>query len=175
MTAPEWSLRLARPGDAEQFSEVEEDAARLLAEEPSLAGIAMPPSRSAAEYRAIIAQRQSLSATFDENVIGFAAARPAGRELHLHELSVARAFQRRRIGSTLLRALKIDAANAGFAAITLHTFRDIAWNAPFYAGHGFTVVEDVADHARLSAGLEAAIEAGLPGERRCAMICPLNR
>ena len=175
MTASDWSLRLARPEDAEHFSEVEEDAARLFADEPSLAGIAIPPPRSAADYRAMIAQRQSLSVTFDGDVIGFAAARPAGRELHLHELSLARAFQRRGIGSTLLRALKIDAANAGFAAITLHTFRDIAWNAPFYGRHGFIVVEDFADHPRLSAGLEAAIAAGLPRERRCAMICPLDR
>ncbi len=175
MTASDWSLRLARPEDAEHFPEVEEDAARLFADEPSLAGIAMPPSRSAAEYRAIIAQRQSLTVTFDRDVIGFAAARPAGHELHLHELSLARAFQRRGIGSTLLRALKIDAANAAFAAITLQTFRDIAWNAPFYAGHGFTVVEDVANYPRLSAGQEAAIATGLPGERRCAMICPLDR
>ena len=171
---PEWSLRLAKAEDAQDYAEVEADAARLFDTDPSLADMAMPPPRSAEQYRAIIAQRQSLTATCDSTVIGFVAARPAGRQLHLHELSVARAFQRRGIGATLLRALQIDARNAGFAAITLHTFRDIAWNAPFYADHGFVMVDDLADHPRLASGLEAAVAAGLPRERRCAMICPLD-
>ncbi len=174
MTASDWSLRLARIEDAEQFSEVEEDAARLFLTEPSLEDISMPAPRSAEQYRAIIAQRQSLTATMEGDVVGFAAARPAARELHLHELSVARAFQRRGIGATLLRALQIDARNAGFRAITLHTFRDIAFHAPFYARHGFTIVDALNEHPRLAAGLEAAAEAGLPPERRCAMVCELD-
>lgn len=174
MSDLDWSLRLARSEDAPKFAEVEEDAARLFGSEASLADIAMPPARSAEQYRAIIDQRQSLSATCDDEVVGFAAARPAGRELHLHELSVALAFQRRGIGATLLRALKIDARNAGFGAITLHTFRDVAWNAPFYARYGFVEVEQVRDHPRLAAGLEAAVAAGLPRDRRCAMICTLD-
>ena len=174
MSDLDWSLRLAHPEDAPKFAEVEEDAARLFDSEASLAGIAMPPPRTAGQYRAIIDQRQSLSATCDGEIVGFAAARPAGRDLHLHELSVALAFQRRGIGSTLLRALKIDARNAGFGAITLHTFRDIAWQAPFYARHGFIEVERLEDHPRLAAALEAAAQAGLPRERRCAMICVLD-
>lgn len=173
MTADDWSLRLAHPEDAEGFAEVEADAARLFDSEPSMAGITMPPSRSAEDYRSIIAKRQSLAAVSAENVVGFAATRPVGHQLHLHELSVARAFQRRGIGSTLLRALKIDASNAGFNAITLHTFRDIPWNAPLYAAHGFTVIDDLSDYPRLAAGQEAAVKAGLPRERRCAMICNL--
>ncbi|MFB0612559.1 GNAT family N-acetyltransferase [Aurantiacibacter poecillastricola] len=174
MIAPDWSLRLARPEDAEGFAEVEEDASQLLREEPSLAGIPLLPNRSAEEYRAIIARRRSLSALGDGDIIGFAAARPVGSELHLHELSVARAFQRRGIGSTLLRALKVDAANAGFKALTLLTYRDIAWNAPFYEAHGFAVLEDLSEHPRLAAGLDAGVGAGLPRERRCAMICVLE-
>ncbi len=174
MISSDWSVRLAHPEDAEGFAEVEEDAARILRDAPSLAQVTMPPTRSAAEYRAIIAQRQSLAAESDARIIGFAAARPAGRELHLHELSVARAFQRNGIGGTLLRALQIDARNAGFASITLHTFRDIAWNAPFYAEYGFVEVTDPTAHPRLAAGLDSAVEAGLPREMRCAMICPLD-
>lgn len=166
----DFAIRLARPEDAQAFHEVEDDAAGLLAEEPSLKGVPIPPSRSAAEYRSIIAQRQSLSATVADEVVGFAACRRIGRELHLHELSVARAFQQKRIGATLLNALKIDARNSGIRAITLHTYRDIAWNAPFYARHGFTVIDDLEPYPRLAEGLEAAVEFGLPRERRCAMI-----
>ena len=174
MNPCDWSVRLAHPEDAESFAEVEEDASRILRDAPSLAQVTIPPARSPAEYRAIIAQRQSLASEADGRIIGFAAARPAGRELHLHELSVARAYQRNGIGGTLLRALQIDARNAGFASITVHTFRDIAWNAPFYAAYGFAEVTDLADHPRLAAGQDAAVKAGLPRDRRCAMICLLD-
>ncbi len=166
----DWSLRLARSEDAEAFHSVEEDAAQLLIEEPSLAGIPVPPSRSADEYRTMIGGRHCLAATSGERVVGFAAAHRIGRELHLHELSVARDFQRKRIGATLLNALKIDANNSGVRAITLHTYRDIPWNAPFYARHGFVIIEDLTAYPRLAAGQDAAVEFGLPRDRRCAMI-----
>lgn len=166
----DFSIRLARAEDAEAYHEVEEDAAQLLADEPSLAGLPVPPSRQPDEYRAMIRQQQCLTAISDEQVVGFAASRRVGNEVHLHELSVATAFQRQRIGATLLNALKIDCKNGGVRAITLHTYRDIAWNAPFYERHGFVIVEDLEAHPRLAAGHAAAVEFGLPAERRCAMI-----
>ncbi|MCH2486651.1 MAG: GNAT family N-acetyltransferase [Erythrobacter sp.] len=136
----DWSLRLARVDDASAFHEVEEDAAQILRDAPELAGIAVPPSRGAEEYMRLIRRSHCLSAVEKDRVIGFAAAAPNKRELHLHELSVARSWQRRRIGATLLEALAIDARNSGLKAITLTTRRDIAWNAPFYAAHGFVEI-----------------------------------
>ena len=170
----DFSIRLARAEDAEAFHRVEEDAAALLREEPSLAGIPVPPSTSAEDYRRTIAARQCLTATVAEEVVGFAAAGRIGRELHLHELSVARAHQRKHIGSTLLRALKIDASNSGLRAITLNTYRDIPWNGPFYARHGFVEVENFEGRPHLAQSLEDAAALGMPRDRRCAMICFLD-
>lgn len=170
----DFSIRLARPADAQGFHEVEEDAAALLAAEPSLAGVPVPHSNSAAEYRSMIGQGHCLAALSGERIVGFAATRRHGRELHLHELSVATDFQRRRIGATLLNALKIDARNSGVRAITLHTYRDVPFNAPFYERHGWVVVEDLESHPRLAAGHAAAVDFGLPADRRCAMICFLD-
>ena len=151
-----WSLRLARSEDAAAFHRVEEDAADLLRSAPELAGVALPPSQSEPDYARLIRRGHCLSAIAGEQVIGFAAAAPKGRELHLHELSVARSWQRRRIGATLL-----DARNSGFRAITLTTWRDIAWNAPFYASQGFVEVANSDD---------SAVEDGAPDLPRCAMI-----
>ena len=170
----EFHIRLAKLSDAEAFHEVEEDAARLLREEPSLEGVTIPPSSSPDEYRSMIRAGHSLAATIDDAVVGFAATRTYGRELHLHEMSVACAFQGKRIGATRLKALQIDARNSGMQAITLNTFRDIAWNAPFYARHGFVIVDDIEAHPRLADSLIRAEAAGLPVERRCAMICFLD-
>ena len=160
-----WSLRLARSEDAGAFHRVEEDAADLLRSAPELANTAIPPSRSEQEYARLIRRGHCLSAIAGDEIIGFAAAAPKGRELHLHELSVTRSWQRRRVGATLLEALAIDARNSGFRAITLTTFRDLAWNAPFYAAHGF--VEVANGDGENDSG---PVEDGAPDLPRCAMI-----
>ncbi len=170
----DFSIRLASAKDAEGFHRVEEDAATLLKKEPSLKGIPVPPSSSAEHYRKVIAKGQCLSALAGDEVIGFAAAGRVGRELHLHELSVATAHQRRGIGATLLRALIIDAGNSGLRAITLNTYRDIPWNAPFYARYGFVEVENFEGREHLAQSLEGAVALGMPRERRCAMILFLD-
>ena len=166
----EWSLRLARKSDAQAFHDVEEDAAGLLRSEPLLENIPIPPSTSAEHHAKTIAKGRSLTAAIGEQVIGFAAAAPVGRELHLNELSVLRAHQQRGIGATLLGALKIDARNSGFRAITLSTFREVPWNAPFYARHGFVEVVNLEEHPHLAESLAGAVELGIPAETRCAMI-----
>jgi GNAT superfamily N-acetyltransferase len=105
---------------------------------------------------------------------GFLVAQPFSRELHIWEMDVAPAFQRRGIGAGLVRAAQIDARNTGFKALTLTTFRDLAWNAPFYARLGFEEVTALDAHPRLAGELANEADDGLPPERRCAMICFLD-
>ncbi|MEE4288324.1 MAG: GNAT family N-acetyltransferase [Erythrobacter sp.] len=169
-----YRIRLARPEDAEAFHLVEEDAASLLREEPSLKGSVIPPTASVAEHARIIAKGRSLAALDGERIVGFAAIGVVGRELHLAELSVARRHQRCGVGSLLLRAAMIDARNSGYRAITLNTYRDIAWNAPFYARFGFVEVENFEGRRHLQESNEGAQALGLPMDRRCAMICFLD-
>jgi len=64
----------------------------------------------------------------------------------------------------------LDARNSGFQAITLNTYRDIPWNAPFYARHGYVEVENFEGRPHLAQSLDSAVELGMPRERRCAMI-----
>ena len=169
-----YRIRLARLEDAAAFHLVEDDAASLLREEPSLAGTVIPPTASAADHARTIAKGRSLAALHADSIIGFAAIRVAGRELHLAELSVARAHQRCGVGSLLIRAMKIDARNSGYRAITLNTYRDVPWNAPFYARFGFVEVENFEGRAHLAESYKGAATLGLPMDRRCAMICFLD-
>ncbi len=172
MTA--YRIRLARAEDAEAFHLIEDDAASLLREEPSLAETVIPPTASVSDHARIIAKGRSLAALIGEDIIGFAAIRAVGRDLHLAELSVARAHQRSGAGSLLLRAAMIDGRNSGYSAITLNTYRDIPWNAPFYARFGFVEVENLEGRPHLLESHEGAAAQGLPMERRCAMICFLD-
>src|SRR3546814_19237766 len=92
---------------------------------------------------------------------GFLIAEPCGSELHICEMNVHPAHQRRGIGAGMIRASKIDARNCGFKALTLTTYRDLAWNGPFYARLGFDEVADPESHPRLAEHLDEEEADGL--------------
>jgi GNAT superfamily N-acetyltransferase len=151
--------------------DIERAAAVAFAGEPS---IDPGRTRSAADYARLIRRGHSLAAHVGEAMAGFLVAQPFSRELHIWEMGVAPAFQRRGIGAGLVRAAQIDARNTGFKALTLTTFRDLPWNAPFYARLGFEEVTALDAHPRLAGELANEVDDGLPADRRCAMICFLD-
>lgn len=166
-----WSLRLARPADALAMPQIERAAAIAFADESALD---ITRTRSEADFARLIRRGHCLVAHVGEVMAGFLVAEPFSREIHIWEMNVAPAFQRRGIGAGLVRAGQIDARNTGFKALTLTTFRDLAWNAPFYARLGFEEVTALDAHPRLAGELAFEADYGLPAERRCAMICFLD-
>ncbi|KOY55001.1 GNAT family N-acetyltransferase [Streptomyces sp. XY332] len=70
--------------------------------------------------------------------------------LHIEQVSVHPDGARRRIGRSLLEHLAARAAAESIPALTLTTFEDVPWNAPYYARCGF---ERLAD-GELSPGLK---------------------
>lgn len=87
--------------------------------------------------------------------------------LHIVEVDVHPDHGRRGVGSCLLDHVLGVARQSGFEAVTLTTFEHLAWNAPFYARHGFQAVR--ADE--LSEGLARVLEkeSALGMRRRIAM------
>jgi GNAT superfamily N-acetyltransferase len=74
--------------------------------------------------------------------VGFAHVRDLESHAHLDQISVHPEHARRGVGAALLEAAAERATVKGHGAITLTTYADIAWNAPFYARHGFVEVGD---------------------------------
>lgn len=170
----DWSLRLARPEDAEHFPAIEQAAAGLFAAIPELAHLASGDVIPAERHRRLIRKGHCLTACHSDQLVGFIVTEPFRRELHVWEMSVHPDFQQRGIGAGLVRASLIDARNSGFRALTLTTFRDVPWNAPFYSRIGFEEVTALDAHPRLAAELALEADNGLPVDRRCAMICFLD-
>lgn len=77
--------------------------------------------------------------------VGFAMAAPLAGYFHLKELSVDPEHGQRGIGSALVQSVVSAAEAKGLAGVTLTTFRDVPFNAPFYARRGF--VEPSPDEA----------------------------
>ena len=165
-----FTIRLAREEDADFLPDIELAAGALFRTIEGLEGVAGMHAIPAAEQRRLIAKGHCLVACSGDRLVGFLSTEPHGRELSIREFSIHPDAQRRGLGSVLLRACAIDAHNSGFRAITLTTFTDVPWNAPFYARHGFETVLDLDAHPRLKADIAQEVDHGLPREQRCAMI-----
>ncbi len=170
----DWSLRLARPHDADKMPDIERAAASLFADDTDLGDIDPNDTWAPDALRGLIRKGHCLVAHVGDQMAGFLVSQPFQRELHVWEMDVLPQFQRKGIGAGLVRAAMIDARNSGFQALTLTTFRDLDWNGPFYARLGFEEVTALDAHPRLAGELANEVDDGLPADRRCAMICFLD-
>lgn len=78
-----------------------------------------------------------LVAEISDAIVGFVMFRPMEGGLYIEQLDVLPAFSGRRIGAALLDA--VGKRTGG--DLTLSTFRDVPWNAPYYARLGFAEVD----------------------------------
>ena len=74
--------------------------------------------------------------------VGFAVAIILENYAHLHELSVHPRHGRRGLGRRLVNVVIQNAIESKLSGVTLSTFRDIVWNAPFYKKLGFCEMSD---------------------------------
>jgi GNAT superfamily N-acetyltransferase len=102
-------------------------------------------------------------------LVGFALVHRLSTVAHLHELDVHPAHARRGIGRRLIDAVVAWAKGEGLRAITLTTFRDVPWNAPYYARLGFRPLAADELSAELRAISDAEVAAGLPVSERISM------
>lgn len=84
--------------------------------------------------------------------VGYVRVDVVDGRAHIESLSVRPKFMRRGVGRALVLAACDWAAGQGFAEVTLCTFAEVPWNAPFYAKLGFVEL------AELTPGLQALRE-----------------
>lgn len=75
--------------------------------------------------------------------VGFASIEIVDGSAHLWQLSVLPRAARRGIGSALVEAVCTWARSHGYGAVTLTTYQDVPWNAPFYERLGFSVLDEL--------------------------------
>jgi GNAT superfamily N-acetyltransferase len=108
-------------------------------------------------------------------VAGYAIALWLGTDLHLDELDVHPAHQRRGVGRRLIDAVCAHAASCGARRLTLTTFRFVPWNMAWYARLGFVEVPESELSGDLREIYEDEIARGLARECRVAMALDLAR
>jgi GNAT superfamily N-acetyltransferase len=87
---------------------------------------------------------------------------------HIAQLSVRPKFMKQGIGGSLVEYACSWATSHGYDSITLCTFTDVPWNAPFYATLGFAEVDDPAPGLRELRDEQVPVDAAKRG-RRIAM------
>jgi GNAT superfamily N-acetyltransferase len=168
------AIRSARPDDAVQIGIIEASAGELFRTLPDVAWIADEPSDAPDSFLPLIAEGTVWMAEHPPGIAaGILIAEAIDAELHVWELAVARSAQQQGLGRALLDAACAFAKATGLRAVTLTTFRHVAWNAPFYARHGFVELGEAEMGARLRAIIAEESARGLPN--RCAMSFTLPR
>lgn len=89
--------------------------------------------------------------------VGFAAVITLDGHPHLEQISVRADLGRRGIGSILLD----EVTRRHGPGLTLLTFRDIPWNGPWYARHGFAELPEAQWGPELRAHWQGEVDAGL--------------
>ncbi|WP_147163607.1 GNAT family N-acetyltransferase, partial [Pararhodospirillum oryzae] len=163
-------IRPATPGEAFLLPAIERSAGEIFREWPGLEWIADDTVQSEDQHRALMATGVALVADLpDDGVVGFLNGEHRGDALHLWQIAVHRAWQGRGIGRQLIEAAGRVARGQGLQALTLTTFRAVAWNEPLYQRLGFITLDSEEIPPWLTAVLDAEGRAGIPVARRCAM------
>ena len=164
------TVRLARHEDAVHLPDLEQSAGLLFRTAPGLEWVADHGNTPAEFYGPLIdAGTVWVAADRNDVPVGFVSAEVVGDTLHVIELAVDGARQGQGLGRRLMGAARGYAGDHGLAALTLTTFVDVAWNAPFYQRLGYVILEGEAVGPYLAGHLCDEIARGLPAERRCAM------
>lgn len=139
---PDLTIRPARPADAARLQDIEHAAGRLFSE-IDMPEIARMPPRPLAQLVQAAEAGALWCASIGDQLVGFALiARTADGTVHLEELSVDPAYGRRGIGTELVQHVERAMAAQGFPTLTLSTFRDVPWNAPWYQRLGYRILAE---------------------------------
>jgi GNAT superfamily N-acetyltransferase len=160
-----FSIRVAAAADATALPAIEFSAGKRYLAIPDLAWLAREQDLPVQSHlRFISLGTEWVAVNENEDLVGFLAAEIVARDLHIWELAVREDSQNNGIGRRLVDVSVMFAWEYRLKSVTLTTFTDVPWNAPWYSRLGFEVS---AGDQRLEALLRAETERGLP--RRCAM------
>ncbi len=161
MSAP--AIRAPRRDELEALVAIEREAGALFAA-VGMPEIAHDDPGSTAELEPFRAGGHAwVAVDADDLPVAYLVSSIVDGCAHVEQVSVAPAHARRGLGAALVDHLAALAAAEGRPALTLTTFRDVPWNAPYYERLGFRVVAP-ADQGPELAALVAEEAERIPGD-----------
>lgn len=168
-----FAIRAATRNDAALLPDIERSAGAAFLSIPDLAWIASDDVQSEAQHLELIENGGAwVAVNARDEPIGFLNGERIGGAFHILEIAVRSEMQGRGLGRALIEEAATCASAAGLSALSLTTFLEVPWNAPFYERLGFRVLEPAELTEALRKTLETEATNGLRG--RCAMARPLS-
>ncbi|MFC4072666.1 GNAT family N-acetyltransferase [Actinoplanes subglobosus] len=165
-------IREARVEELPALREIERTAGVLFREigMPEIADHEPLPIEVLAAYvsagRAWVAAESSEEAGWP---VGYLIADLLDGDVHVEQVSVDPRFSRRGVGMTLIDHAAGYARGVGAPALTLTTFAEVPWNAPYYRRCGFVVMDEAGLPPGLRAVRDHEVAAGLDRWPRVCM------
>ena len=103
-------------------------------------------------------------------LVGFCLINLVDSQPHIKELSVAREHSGQGIGKALINRICEESKQKGYKSITLTTFAEVPFNAPFYKKLGFKQFDINNEWPELSSILQKEKDGPLKAYSRIAMI-----
>ncbi|MFG1951538.1 GNAT family N-acetyltransferase [Micromonospora sp. NPDC048830] len=165
-------VRAAGPDELTTLQRIEVASGELFREIGMAAIADMPPLPLDALARFRRAGRAWVAVDRADAPVAFVVVDPLDGAAYVQQVSVHPDHARRGIGRMLLDKVGGWAADRGLPALTLTTFREVAWNAPYYARCGFRPLAPAELTPGLAAVLAAEAALGLDPAARVAMRRP---
>jgi GNAT superfamily N-acetyltransferase len=137
------TIRLSRVDELPLLQSIEK-AAGVLFREIGMIEVAEHPPPSLEAFQAY--QRAGLAWTAadpSDRAVGFVLVKLVDGCAHIEQVSVHPQHGRQGIGRLLISAVGRWAAGQGLPALTLSTFRNVAFNGPYYARLGFRELSEI--------------------------------
>ncbi len=139
---PPQRIRPVRLHELVALQEIERAAGQCFADigMPEIAAAAPLPVSALDRYRQ--AGLAWVAVGSDDEPSAYLIADLLDGSLHVEQVSVHPAYARRGIGRALLVHAAMHALANGTSALTLTTFEQVPWNAPYYRRCGFRILEE---------------------------------
>jgi len=105
----------------------------------------------------------------DGELVGYILAEIVDRSAHIEQVSVDPGFAGRRIGRQLICTVETWARERNMRSMTLTTYEQVPWNAPYYSRLGFVVLLEEHQLPQLRAIRRDEADRGLDAWPRIAM------
>lgn len=167
-------IRGARAGDLERLRDIERAAGEAF-RAIGMDAVADDEPFSVAELTSYLVAGLAAVAVDGADVpVAYLVAAAVDGDLHIEQVSVHPGAGRRGVGRALVEYVAVYGRERGFAALTLTTFADVPWNAPYYARLGFRVLPGDAIGPELREVRRREAEHGLDRWPRVCMRRPLR-
>jgi GNAT superfamily N-acetyltransferase len=133
-------IRRPQRQELETLRSIERDAARAFAA-IGMPEIALDEPLSVAELEVFQgAGRAWVTVDAEDRPLAYLLSDVVDDCAHVEQVSVSPAHARRGLGAALIDHLQAQAVADDRPSVTLTAFRDVPWNAPYYARLGFIVI-----------------------------------